>query len=426
MIRKVLIREMDLIKIREDGEKWSTKGLETGGYLFGRIHPNMVAEITKVIDGGPKAKRTGISYSGDNEYASMKIRELREIDPEVRLIGEYHIHPWKGRARLSYGDLRQLSEVKELIPWFLCILSTKDEMKAWDLDGKNEREVPLHVLSLPDGICREDLLDRILRATRHEVLMKKTALLVGLGSGGSVVAKYLGCTGIGRIILVDKEELEVPNLIRHEGSLKDLGRKKVEICKEMIEKKNPFTVVEAYDIDVTEDRERVEELAMESDIILGASGSPRVNSLLNRISLDMEKPAVYGGMFEMARGGYVLSVKPRETACFNCLFEITSRAYSVDREDAKRYGLSEEELHAQQGLWIDISIPALIFAKKAVWMLEGKEIDKNFTLYRSNLEVLRLRVDRRDDCFVCNREGWIRKFRRRSLKERIRDFLKRR
>ena len=78
MIRKVLFRDEHFWRIREEEEKWLNRGLETGGYLFGRLHPNMVAEITFVTDGGPKAVRTPASYTGDNEYATKKKEELQK------------------------------------------------------------------------------------------------------------------------------------------------------------------------------------------------------------------------------------------------------------------------------------------------------------------------------------------------------------
>lgn len=247
--------------------------------------------------------------------------------------------------------------------------------------------------------------------------MGKTALLVGTGSLGSVVAKYLGNTGIGRIILVDFEELESINVVRHEGTIYDIGKPKVEICKRVIESHNPFTVVETHSFDVTQDLNRIEELAKQSDLIIGSSGSPKINRLLNRISVENNIPAIYCGIYERASGGYVLAVYPGRTACFNCLFSITSQADRLEREEASRYGIPDEELHAQQGLWTDISIPALFMAKTALAMLQDQTPEFNLLLYDSHpkpqgnqfIPVRAMRMKRREDCSVCNFENWVKK-----------------
>jgi molybdopterin/thiamine biosynthesis adenylyltransferase len=406
-VRKLLLPESELKKIEEDKNKWLAKGLETGGYLFGRLYPNGVAEVTHVIDGGPKAERAPASFSGDNEYATKIKDELRKENPKILLLGEYHLHPWDGIPRLSHIDLHQLKIAKELRPWFIVLLTTKDQFKIWDLNDSIEPvEVQVQVAKCVEN--REKILDRILEITKHDILIRKTALIVGLGSLGSVVAKYLGCTGLGRMILVDNEELEVVNLIRHEGCIEEIGKRKVDICKRIIENHNPYCVVETYDFDATKNVDKLNELACESDLIVSSSGSPRISNILNKISLDNKIPAIYGGIYERAVGGFVLAVKPFETACLNCVFgsELIQKPLSIDKETIARYGLNEEELHKQQGLWIDISFPALIVAKTTLTLLEERQLDYNLVLYDSNLEITKVKVERRRNCASCNEEEW--------------------
>jgi len=450
MIRKLLITDDELRKIEEDKNKWLHAGLETGGYIFGRLYPNRLAHVTHVMDGGPRAKRTPASFSGDNEYATEVKEQLQKEDSEIRLLGEYHVHPWAGLPNLSGGDINQLRESKKTRPWFVVLLNTEDNFKVYDLEaettsnwvcGQRIREdtVPYQACEYvhpkthakevyyqivkAEIASREKLLDRILKTTRNDLLTEKTLLQVGLGSGGSPIAKYIGCTGIGRIILVDNEKLEIANVIRHEGTIEDLGKPKVEICKRIIEAHNPFTVVEAYNLDAAVDIEKLEKLISEADLIIGSSASPKVNNVLNRFSVERRLPAIYGGVYERASGGFVLAVKPYETACFNCLFGITSQSYSVDREVVQRYGLLEEELHQQQGLWIDISFPSLILCKMALEVLEGRGPDYNLALYDSSMEIKRLSVLRREDCVVCNEEGWLKKQKKMvkpSFRQRLR------
>jgi molybdopterin/thiamine biosynthesis adenylyltransferase len=429
IVRKVLLTHKEFKIIEDYKNKWLQRGLETGGYVFGKLYPNGLAEVKRVIDGGPKAERSPVSFSGDNENATRVKEELQREDPEISLLGEYHVHPWEGPSNLSAGDIKQLKEAKKQRPWLIVFLNTKDDFKIWDVEieytspprttdsgctfqPKLEncfiRNVPYQVVKTEVG-NKEYLLNRILKITEHDILIEKTVLIVGLGSGGSTIAKYLGCTGIGRMILVDDEELEVANLIRHEGGIEEVGKPKVEVCKHLIESHNPFAVVETHNFDAAQDFTKLEKIASECDLIVGSSGSNRVNNLLNKLSVEMKIPALFGGVYEKARGGYVLAVKPFETACYNCLFGLTSGSYSVDREAVKRYGLDEDELHQQQGLWIDVSFPSLILSKMVLAVLENEQLVYNLVLYDSSLEIKKLKASRREDCAVCNEEKWSKK-----------------
>ena len=182
IVRKVLLTQDEFKKIEEDKNEWLPKGMETGGYIFGKLYPNGLAEIKHVVDGGPKAERSPISFSGDNENATRVKEELQKEDPEIRLLGEYHLHPWEGPANLSLGDVNQLREVKKQRPWFIVLLNTKDDYKIWDVETEStsgdhesvsQPQMESYLKSIPYQIVKtdlgskENLLDRVLKITKH-------------------------------------------------------------------------------------------------------------------------------------------------------------------------------------------------------------------------------------------------------------------
>jgi len=120
---KVIIRKDFLRKIHRDARFWGSRGLESGGYLLGIIHnPSLVLELTDFIDGGPDARRTAMSFSPDNEYATIKKAEIQAAKPNIRLLGEYHLHPWSGCPRPSWGDKHQLQQIKNSQrPWYIIM-----------------------------------------------------------------------------------------------------------------------------------------------------------------------------------------------------------------------------------------------------------------------------------------------------------------
>ena len=67
--------------------------------------------------------------------------------------------------------------------------------------------------------------NELLRYSRHillpqidiegqEKINNSKAVLIGLGGLGSVISMYLASSGIGRIVLIDHDEVEISNLQR--------------------------------------------------------------------------------------------------------------------------------------------------------------------------------------------------------------------
>ena len=73
-----------------------------------------------------------------------------------------------------------------------------------------------------------------------ENIKKATIMVVGVGGVGSYAAEALARTGVGKIILVDKDEVDVTNINRQLHALHStIGRQKVEVMKERMLDINP-------------------------------------------------------------------------------------------------------------------------------------------------------------------------------------------
>src|SRR5438270_3433598 len=83
--------------------------LETGVTLFGRKTGDLF-EVIEICAPGPGATHQELHYSGDNDYASAFYEELLKTRPDLKHIGEFHVHPF-GMSRLSGGDRRTVEEV---------------------------------------------------------------------------------------------------------------------------------------------------------------------------------------------------------------------------------------------------------------------------------------------------------------------------
>ena len=64
-------------------------------------------------------------------------------------------------------------------------------------------------------------------------------LIAGCGSGGSQVALQLVMSGVRKFILVDMDELEVENVIRHVCGLRYVGRRKTAALADVLKGSQP-------------------------------------------------------------------------------------------------------------------------------------------------------------------------------------------
>ena len=77
--------------------------------------------------------------------------------------------------------------------------------------------------------------------------LAQSVAVVGVGSGGSLVAWWLAASGFGRLVLVDPDRLEAANVWRHLCGVESLGMSKVEAVKERLSLVNPHCRVTALE-----------------------------------------------------------------------------------------------------------------------------------------------------------------------------------
>lgn len=81
-----------------------------------------------------------------------------------------------------------------------------------------------------------------------EILKNKTVLVVGIGGVGSFCVEALARTGIGHLILVDKDKVESSNINRQLlATTETIDQVKVIVMKKRIQTLNPECKVDMYD-----------------------------------------------------------------------------------------------------------------------------------------------------------------------------------
>lgn len=128
---------------------------------------------------------------------------------------------------------------------------------------------------------KEDM-QRALEARHGKDLQQKftnsTVAICGLGGLGSNIAVSLARAGIGKLILVDFDKVDISNLHRQQYKADQIGRFKTEALAENLREIAPYIKVETHAVAVTE--ENLEELLSEADLICEAFDRAEAKAML--------------------------------------------------------------------------------------------------------------------------------------------------
>lgn len=80
----------------------------------------------------------------------------------------------------------------------------------------------------------------------QEKLDRATVGIAGLGGLGSNIAVHLARLGVGRLVLVDFDVVDITNLNRQHYTMKDIGIPKTLALQEQLEAINPYLYYETY------------------------------------------------------------------------------------------------------------------------------------------------------------------------------------
>lgn len=128
---------------------------------------------------------------------------------------------------------------------------------------------------------KEDM-QRALEARHGKDLQQKftnsTVAICGLGGLGSNIAVSLARAGIGKLILVDFDKVDISNLHRQQYKADQIGRFKTEALAENLREIAPYIKVETHAVAVTE--ENLEALLSEADLICEAFDRAEAKAML--------------------------------------------------------------------------------------------------------------------------------------------------
>jgi adenylyltransferase/sulfurtransferase len=151
------------------------------------------------------------------------------------------------------------------------------------------------------------------------------ALLVGVGGLGSPVALYLTAAGVGRLVLVDHDRVDMTNLQRQVlFDTDDIGKLKVEAARARLQRLNPLVRIDA--IAGRLEGERLVHEVERADVVIDATDNFATRFLLNAACVRAGKPLVSAAAIRMEAQIAVYDRRDANSPCYRCLYRDEAEA----------------------------------------------------------------------------------------------------
>jgi hypothetical protein len=152
---------------------------ETGGRVIGAFHEHrgkLDIRVTGIIEAGPQARRSAVSFFQDGEYQEQVFRKIEDHHREIEHLGNWHTHHVNGLQHLSEGDIetyyRTVNHRNHNAPFFYALLVT----------GKHSSSDRLRRYAVKHYIFRRGD-ERIYELRRDQVEIVDASLVWPAGAG---------------------------------------------------------------------------------------------------------------------------------------------------------------------------------------------------------------------------------------------------
>lgn len=165
------------------------------------------------------------------------------------------------------------------------------------------------------------LLLNAMTEDKQQAILDATVLVVGAGGLGCAAIPYLAAAGVGRMILVDGDAVELSNLHRQILHNRDtLQQPKVSSAAVSAKQINGECRVEAHARYFSEEDARLLEGVQ---VVLDCSDNLETRNLLNRLCYEFKVPLVSGSAIRFEGQLITLDMQP-DSACYACFSHMIS------------------------------------------------------------------------------------------------------
>ena len=148
-------------------------------------------------------------------------------------------------------------------------------------------------------------------------LLKSNVLIIGAGGLGSPTAIYLAALGVGKIGIVDKDNVEISNLSRQIiFQTNDIKKKKSLTAISKLKKINPEIKLKSFNKNLN--KTNINQIVKNFDLIIDGSDNFKTRFLINDYCLKNKKILVSGAISRFDGQVYTFNFKKSQSPCLRC------------------------------------------------------------------------------------------------------------
>ena len=154
----------------------------------------------------------------------------------------------------------------------------------------------------------------------QEKLLSARALIIGAGGLGSPAAMYLAAAGVGHLIIVDHDVVELSNLQRqllHHDT--DIGQNKADSAQQTLAMINPGIRVTPI-AEKLHDQQLDEEVKL-AGVVLDCSDNFATRFAINSACVRLRTPLISAAAIRMEGQLSVFDPGDKKSPCYNCLYK---------------------------------------------------------------------------------------------------------
>jgi len=243
--------------------------------------------------------------------------------------------------------------------------------------------------------------EQLLRYSRHvlledidvagqEKLLTAHTLVIGAGGLGSAAAPYLAAAGVGKITLVDHDQVELTNLQRQiMHTQESIGQNKAASGKSFLQRLNPGVVVDT--IEAKADDSLLDQLLPTVNIVLDCTDNFATRHMINRLCVKHQVPLVSGSALRFDGQISVFDSRNKTSPCYACIF---SPEEQFEEVSCASMGIFSPlvgiigAMQAAQALQVLIGFGEPLVGRMLLWNARNTQIDE-------------IRISRNPECLIC-------------------------
>ncbi|NMB53598.1 MAG: GntR family transcriptional regulator [Leptolinea sp.] len=265
-----------------------------------------------------------------------KLTAGTQLEPERDLVKEFGVSRSTLREALKILLDSRLIESRVSVGWFVCEITAGNLARARELASWARAEIPSATrpagqepptgprrlpvnpekpLQIPNLKTDRTGTFQLISWWEREKVEKAQVMVVGAGALGNEVIKNLALMGVGHILIVDFDTVELANLSRSVLFREsDSSRNKAEVAAARAKEINPNVHVQYLHGDIS--NQVGLGIFRRMDVIIGCLDNREARLAVNRFCYWVDKPWVDGAIQELY--GLVRVFIPGQGACFEC------------------------------------------------------------------------------------------------------------